>query len=99
MGETLVQIIFGGPAIITSILLLVAGIWLKKPALAVASGFLCIPFTYYISNGFRTTAFLFPFFAFGCAYAIKHQRMLTAWLLTVPLIVVAIVLAYIVLTQ
>jgi hypothetical protein len=56
MTETLVQIIFGWPAIITSILLSVVGVPLKKPALLVAAGVVCIPFTYYISGGFHTPA-------------------------------------------
>jgi len=99
MGEILVRIIFGWPAIITSILLSVAGVWLKKPALVVASGIVCIPFTYYISNGFSTPAFLLPFFAFGSAYAITRQKNRVAWLLIAPIFIVAVVLAYIVLTQ
>jgi len=99
MTELLVQIIFGWPAIITSILLSVAGVWLKKPTLVVASGIVCIPFTYYISNGFSTPAFLLPFFAFGSAYAITRQKNRIAWLLIAPIFIVAVVLAYIVLTQ
>lgn len=99
MTEILVQIIFGWPAIITSILLSVAGVWLKKPAIVVASGIVCIPFTYYISNGFSTPAFLLPFFAFGSAFAITRQQNRVAWLLIAPIFIVAVVLAYIVLTQ
>ncbi len=99
MTEILVQAIFGWPAIIASILLSVVGVWLKKPALVVASGIVCIPFTYYISNGFSTPAFLLPFFAFGSAFAITRQKNRVAWLLIAPIFIVAVVLAYIVLTQ
>ena len=98
MADTWVQIIFGWPAIITSILLSIAGIWLKKPALLVTAGIVCIPFTYYLS-GFRTLAVILPLFQFGSAYAITRQRNLLAWLLIAPLIMIAVVLAYVVLTQ
>ena len=93
-----VQIIFGWPAIITSILLSVAGLWLKKPVLLVVAGVVCLPFTYYLS-GFRTPAVVLPFFQFGAAYAISRQRTLLAWLLLAPLVLIAIILAYAVLTQ
>ena len=98
MTGLLVQIIFGWPAIITSILLSIAGVWMKKPGLLVAAGIVCIPFTYYLS-GYRAPAVILPFFQFGSAYAITRQQNLLAWLLIVPLIVIAVVLAYIVLTQ
>ena len=98
MTDILVQIIFGWPAIITSILLSIAGVWMKKPGLLVAAGIVCIPFTYYLS-GYRTPVVILPFFQFGSAYAIRHQKSLLAWLLIVPLVMIALVLAYIVLTQ
>ena len=98
MTDILVQIIFGWPAIITSILLSIAGVWLKKPSFLVAAGIVCIPFTYYLS-GYRMPAVILPFFQFGSAYAVTRQKNLLAWLLIVPIVVIAILLAYIVLTQ
>ena len=99
MTEILVQIIFGWPAVITSILLSIAGIRLKRPGLLVASGFICIPFTYYISNGFRNPAAFLPLFQFASAYALTRNRELIAWLLITPLIIVSVALAYAVWTQ
>lgn len=98
MVDALVQIIFGWPAIITSILLSIAGVALKKPALLVAAGIVCIPFTYYLS-GFRTPAVILPLFQFGSAYAIRREKNLIAWLLIAPLVIIAVILAYVVLTQ
>ena len=71
---------------------------MKKPAFLVAAGVVCIPFTYYLS-GYRVPAVILPFFQFGSAYAITRQKNLLAWLLIVPFVIVAIVLAYVVLTQ
>jgi hypothetical protein len=99
MTDLLVQTIFGWPAIGISILLSVVGAILNKPWLLVASGLVCIPFTYYISNGFRLPAVLLPVFEFGAAFAITRQWRLLTWLLISPLILVAIYLAYAVLTQ
>jgi ABC-type phosphate transport system permease subunit len=98
IGEILVQIIFGWPAIITSILLSVAGIWLKKPALLVVAGIVCLPFTYYLS-GFRTPVVILPLFQFGSAYAVSRQKTLIASLLLALLVIIAGMLAYAVLTQ
>jgi hypothetical protein len=98
MSDILVQIIFGWPAVITSILLSIVGVWLKKPAFLITAGIVCIPFTYYLS-GYRTPAVILPLFQFGSAYAITQQKNLLAGLLIVPIIVIAFVLAYVVLTQ
>lgn len=98
MSDIWVPIVFGWPAVITSILLSIAGVWLKRPALLIAAGVVCIPFTYYLS-GYRTSAVILPLFQFGSAYAITRQKNLLAWLLVVPLVVVAALLAYVVLTQ
>jgi ABC-type phosphate transport system permease subunit len=98
MTDILVQIIFGWPAIISSILLSIAGVWSKKPVLLVTAGIVCIPFTYYLS-GFRTPAVVLPFFQFGSAFAVSRQKNLVAWLLIAPIIIIAVVLAYAVLTQ
>ena len=99
MSEALIQAIFGWPAVGISNLLSVIGGILNKPWLLIASGILCVPFTYYVSNGFRSPAILLLVFEFGAAYAIIRQWKLMTWLLISPLILVAVVLAYTVLTQ
>ena len=98
MADILVPIIFGWPAIITSVLLSIAGVWLRKPALLVTAGIVCVPFTYYLS-GYHLAAVSLPLFQFVSADAIRRQKNLLAWLLLLPLIVIAIILAYAVLTQ
>ena len=98
MTEIVVQILFGWPAIITAILLSIAGVSLKKPILLVTAGIVCMPFTYYISNGFRNPTLFLPLFQFASAYAITRQKPLVAWLLIAPLVIVSAALAYAVLT-
>ena len=97
--ETIIQIVFGWPAIITTILLSIIGLISKKPVLLVIAGFICMPFTYYMSNGFRNPFLLLPLMLFASAFAITRQKRIVAWLLVTPLVLSAIILAYAVLTQ
>jgi hypothetical protein len=97
--ETIIQIIFGWPAIITTILLSITGLVLKKPLLPIIAGFLCIPFTYYASNGFQNPLVTLPLLQFASAFAIKRHKQVIAWVLIMPLVFVSVTLAYAVLTQ
>ena len=99
MNEIFIQIIFGWPAIITAILLSILGVVIKRPVMLVIAGIVCLPFTYYISNGLRNPAVSLPLFQFASAFAISRQRNVLAWLMISPLIVIATMLAYAVLTQ
>jgi hypothetical protein len=98
MRDAWIQILFGWPAIITSILLSIAGVWLKKPDLLIVAGIVYIPFTYYLSGMF-IPAVVLPLFQFGSAYAVSRQKNLLAWLLLAPIVMIAVLLAYAVLTQ
>jgi hypothetical protein len=98
MSDIWVPIVFGWPAVITSILLSIAGIRLKKPVLLIAAGIVCIPFSYYVS-GYSRPAVLLPLFQFGSAYAVTRQKNLIAWLLITPITIIAAGIAYAVLTQ
>jgi hypothetical protein len=99
MTDIIVQIIFGWPAIITSILLSIAGILRRKPSFLVVAGFIGIPFVAYLTAGSHLPGLLLPLFQFGSAYAVKRQKTLMAWLLIAPMIISALMLAYVVLTQ
>jgi hypothetical protein len=99
MNGTLIQILFGWPAIIVCILLSAAGVWWKKPGLLITSGILCLPFTYYLSGMHILPGLLLPVCLFGAAYAIKRRWNIAAWLLITPLVLIAVSLAYKVLTQ
>ena len=101
MSDILVQIIFGWPAIILSLVVSAAGFLKKWPWMLVAGGLLCAPFSFYL-YGFTTLryfAFLLPFFQFGAAWAVKVERKALAWILLLPLVIVMAVLATMVLAQ
>jgi hypothetical protein len=97
--DALVQIIFGWPAIIASILLSIAGVALKRPAFLVAAGIIGIPFAAYLTAGSRVPGLLLPLCQLGSAYAVKREMTRIAWLLSAPMMIMATVLAYFVLTQ
>ena len=101
MTDLLVQVIFGWPTIILSLVVSAAGILKKLPWMLVAGGLLCAPFTVYLF-GFtylRYFAFLLPFFQFGAAWAVRARRKILAWILLLPLASIMVILAIIVLSQ
>jgi hypothetical protein len=71
MTSILVQIIFGWPAIITSLLIALAGLIWKRQWLLLASAILFTPFSWYLSGypSVRGAAFLLPLFLVGVAIA------------------------------
>ncbi len=96
-----VQIIFGWPAIILSMVLSVVGVLKKWPWMLVLGGVLCVPFTVYLF-GFTYLhffAFLLPFFQFGAAWAVHAGRKILPWILLLPLASIMFILAIIVLSQ
>lgn len=97
--DVLVQIIFGWPAIIASILLSITGVARKRAGLLVTAGVIGIPFAAYLTAGSHLPGLLLPLCQLGSAYAIKQQRIWLAGLLVAPMIIVTVILAYFVLTQ
>jgi hypothetical protein len=101
MPDIVVQIIFGWPAIITSLLVSIAGLVLRKPWLLVVGGVIVIPFAWYLSGypAIRASAILLPVFQFISAWALRRERKILAWLLLVPLAITIVFLAIVVLSQ
>jgi hypothetical protein len=101
MPTLLVQIIFGWPVILLSLVVSVAGILKKWPWMLVLGGGLCAPFSFYLSlwPGVRFLALLLPLFQFGAAWAVHAKRKVLAWILLLPLASVSVILATIVLDQ
>jgi|WetSurMetagenome_2_1015567.scaffolds.fasta_scaffold453621_1 hypothetical protein len=82
----MVQIFFGCPAIVAAILLSIAGVWLKKPALLIAPGVVCVPLL------------LIPVCELAAAYTLVRGFNKSAGLWIAPLLITATLLAYTVLT-
>ncbi len=91
----------GWPAIILSLLCGCLGIRLQKATLVLVGAVVGMPFAWYLS---MTPAGLYigpllPVLQLGAAYAVLRQRQRVAWLLLVPVGVVAVYLAYAVIWQ
>jgi len=101
MSDILVQIIFGWPAVITSLALSAAGILWRKPVMLVIGAVICAPFAWYLSGypAIRSAAILLPLLTGSAAYAIHKDKTNLAWLLLSPVILVSAGLAYIGITQ
>jgi hypothetical protein len=101
MQEILVQIIFGWPFIITALLLAVAGVILKRPALLVAAALFFTPPSLYLSGypAIRWFGILLPAFMLGAAYYVRRGKAGLAWALLLAPMLVSAWLAVLVLLQ
>ena len=101
MIEILVQIVFGWPFIITSLLVSLIGLITKRYKYLLVAAALLFPFSVYlIGYPFaRGWSLLLPLCLIGSASAIRNQKMLIAWLLLLPPLLVSAWLAVIVLSQ
>jgi hypothetical protein len=101
MQDTLVQIIFGWPFIITSLLLAVAGMLTKRPALLVAGAVFYIPPAWAL-RGYpvlRWAAILLPVLILCASLYVKKGKIAFAWILLSMPILVSIFLALLVVSQ
>jgi hypothetical protein len=97
----LAQIVFGWPAIITSLVLCIAGLIAKRPMLVVLGAVFFIAPGLYLSASpaVRWFGLLLPLCLFGSAYALRQKKPWIAWLLLLPALIASAWLAILVLTQ
>ena len=101
MQEIIVQIIFGWPFIIISLLLAVTGVILKRPALLNAGAVFFTPPALYLSGypSIRWFGILLPLFFLGAAYYVNRGKAGLAWVLLSAPVLVSAWLAFLVITQ
>ena len=97
----LIAIVFGWPAVVTSVLLTFTGIAMSRWRLAVGgaaagSGFL---FYLFVTPRFRWIALPVALLHFGAAWAVKRGHRLAALDLAAPFVALAILVAALVLGQ
>jgi hypothetical protein len=81
-------VVFGWPAIAVSMLLAVAGVAFRKPALLIVSCLVAVPFSYYLGGAESWVALAGPatvLTLLGDAYAVRRGHLRTAWYLLIPL--------------
>jgi len=95
VSTLLVQIIFGWPAIIASLLAATAGlVWKRWWALLITA---CLYLMGY--PPIRGLGFLLPIFLLGAAFALQARKLEPAWLLASPVFIVSAWLAVLAITQ
>jgi hypothetical protein len=89
MNPLLIQIIFGWPLFIISIIVSIMGILNKGYGLVLLGTVLIIPYTIALNNTktFYGFALLIPLFQLGCAWAVKEDNDFWAWVLFSPTII------------
>jgi hypothetical protein len=99
--DTLVQIIFGWPAIIVSLLVTLSGLIWKRFWLLLVAAVVFFPVSVYLSSfpAMRVLGLFLPVFQLGAAIAVRARKLPLAWVLASPVFIVSAVLAYLVLTQ
>lgn len=98
MYETLIQLFFGWPAMILSLIFAVAGLFLKRTALSVTGAILFLLPGWYLSH-YSLLFALVPICLFGSAYALWRNKAILASLLIAPQLIVMVAIAIVVLTQ
>lgn len=98
MVENLIQIFFGWPAMILSLMFAIAGILLKQTALSVIGAILFVLPGWYLSH-YSVWFAVAPICLFGSAYAIwKNKSALASWLVA-PQVILMVAIAIVVLSQ
>ena len=92
----LASIFLGWPAILASVGLTIAGLWIRKYQLIVIASILAVPFSWFLS-GFpivKSPIFLLPVLVLSSAYAQYKEHEMIAWLLAVPYLLAILLLYY-----
>jgi hypothetical protein len=101
MSDLLVQIVFGWPFIILSLLVSLISLITKRYWLLLVGAVLFAPFSYYLNGapGIHGIGFAFPLFLAGAAFAVRANKMVLAWILILPAFLVSALIAFVVLSQ
>jgi hypothetical protein len=96
--EFLMQLLFGWPAMILSLVLAITGLVLRKPHISgISAGLFVLP-AWYLSH-YSVVIILVPFFLAGSAYAVYRNKDVLAFVLIIPLMFVITSVGMVVLTQ
>ena len=101
MMDTLVQAIFGWPAIIATMLVSIAGLVWKRYWLMLIGTLLFFPFSLYLSGGpaTRGLGIFLPVFQLGAALSVRAGKFPLAWVLLSPVFIISAWLVYQVVTR
>ena len=96
LNEILIQLVFGFPAGIISLLVSALGIWKKWPLALILAGVWTVPATYYLGAAFGLPLYLISLLQFGGAYAVQKGKSHIAWYLLIPLLLSTLFMMYLI---
>jgi hypothetical protein len=102
MQDVFIQVTLGWPAIILSLLLAFGGLVFKKWILLVIGGVAALPFSIFYMGGYFNSYLIGATLTLGhfaAAFSVHKKRMGIAWVLLLPFTALALLLAYVVLSQ
>ncbi len=94
LNNIFVQLVFGFPSGIISLLISALGIWKKWPIALILAGIWAVPATYYLSAAFGFPLYLISLLQFVGAYAVYKGNTRLAWLLLIPLLLFTLFMTY-----
>jgi hypothetical protein len=94
LNDILIQLVFGFPAGILSLLVSALGIWKKWPIALILAGIWAGPATIYLSFASGIPLYLLGLLQFGGAYAVYKDKPRIAWILLIPLLMATLFMAY-----
>jgi hypothetical protein len=94
LNVILIQLVFGFPSGIISLLLSALGIWKKRPIALILAGLWAVPATFYSSAVLGFPLYLIGLLQFGGAYALYKDKPRIAWFLLIPLVLATLYMAY-----
>jgi hypothetical protein len=94
MEEIFIQLTFGLPAIILSLVFSLAGLITKKPLLLIVGGLFSIGPAYYLSGGLLIPVFVVPLLLFGAAFAVYKKKSRWVWIMLIPLGLAVLYMAF-----
>jgi hypothetical protein len=99
--DELARFLFGWPAVLISLGLVIAGIQTRRVLLVVLAAILLTPFARYLGGapGVGWLALGLPFCLLASAYALYRNKNTLAWLCNLPVLVVCVWLAIKVIAQ
>jgi len=94
LNDILIQLVFGFPAGVLSLLVSALGIWKKWPVAMILAGIWAGPATIYLGLASGIPLYLLGLLQFGGAYAVYKGKPRIAWYLLIPLFLATLFMAY-----
>ena len=94
LNNLLIQLFFGAPAGVISLLISALGIWKKWPIALILAAVWTVPATDYLSGSYHVPFYLISLLQLAGAYAVNNKNPRIAWYLLIPLLLFTVFMLY-----